>query len=287
MIENKIDKSEEEVESFNFKSHWYRYVTLIVYLINQTWFGTFNTAYTPLKKSLMIIFDLSETMIISSSSIFLVGNILPAPFVYSIIKKLGLTKSIILCNVICVLGSFSRIFIENSFYFVLLGQFLMGVGACFIVNTTIQFCYNWFHPTTRPLFLAIISFMNIVGGGLGNSVPIIFVDEKSSFNTIHSQIHQYNFYSMVFCFGVFLLNLFFFKGKPPKGFGHIDERQKTKDKTAETHFLRESFAYIKKLIKNPLFRTYFIIYNLSNTAVVVLSTIINIIVEEFGYDTVN
>ena len=56
----------------------------------------------------------------------------------------------------------------------------MGGCSCFLVNTIMDFCYNWFSPQKRPLYLSIISIMNIFGGGLGNLIPIMFVNNNSS-----------------------------------------------------------------------------------------------------------
>ena len=93
-------------------------------------------------------------------------------------KKLGLTWTIKIAVIIGLCGTISRYFIATSFLFVYFGQFLLGCCACFIVNTVMEFCYNWFDEKERPIYLSITSIMNIFGGGIGTLIPILFVSTK-------------------------------------------------------------------------------------------------------------
>ena len=275
----KFELRKSKREDLSFIPHWYCYIAFIIYLINQFYYGLFLSSYTPLEISLTNTYHISQTYIVMTSSIFLLGNLLFAIFVYPISKKIGLTKIIILSNFIGFFGSFLRIFSEKSFFFVLIGQFFLGIGSCFIVNTTIQFCYNWFHPKNRPLFLAISSFMNIVGGGAGNMIPILFIDESLSDDKIKKNYNYYNLFMMYLTLAVFVINLFFFKGKPPKGYGHLIPHIKKKNKI---NFFVYTFSEIKKLLSIKLFRVYLFIFCLCNSNITFLGSMFDLIVEDFG-----
>lgn len=96
----------------------------------------------------------------------------------------------------------------------------MGIGACFLVNTILPFCSNWYDNKERPLSLSILAVANILGGGFGNFIPIFFVDpkEKDPLKII-KLVRVYNI-SITIVWGVLtVLNFLFFKGKPD----HIDE----------------------------------------------------------------
>lgn len=187
---------------------------------------------------------------------------------------------VILSAFFAFIGSAVRIFIDQSFFFVLIGQFFIGVGSCFIVNTVIQFCYNWFPPRDRPLFLAICSFMNTVGGGAGNIIPVFFVDEYSLEEKFRKDFYFYNVFMMFFTLAVFLLNLFFFRGNPPKHFGYLNSEEIVK--TNKSNFFKQSFFMIKDLLSYKLFHIYLSIFLLCNSSITFLGSMFDLIVEDFG-----
>lgn len=119
-----------------------------------------------------------------------------------------------------------KMLIAYGFVFAIFGQFLMGVGACFMVNTTLPFCSNWYTSKERPLALSILSIMNILGGGFGNFIPILFVNPLIKDHVkIRGLVNVYNL-TIALLWGILMIsNLLWFKGKPE----YIDEtHNKTK-----------------------------------------------------------
>lgn len=126
----------------------------------------------------------------------------------------------ILVCILVAFGTFARIGINISFYFVLLGQFLSGCAACFVVNILMQFCYNWFHPKSRGLYVSVAGVLNVFGGGLGNLIPLLFVNnDMDDPDVTKYQVNRYLYVT----FGIAIFNLILvsllFQDKPPQGYG--------------------------------------------------------------------
>ena len=150
------------------------------------------------------------------------------------------------------------------------------------MNTILQFCYNWFEPENRAVYLSVIGIMNIVGGGFGNAVSLLFVSEDEfDPDIIKDEIYQYHLIIFFISAGFFIVNLIFFRGTPPKGYGYINEQPKT-----ENTSISEYFKLIKKVLKIKKFRIYSHIFALTNSSLSVLGSVINLIFIDFKYDSV-
>ena len=155
-----------------------------------------------------------------SASLFLFGNVLCSPFIYPLAAKLGLRKLVIGACILMTFGTFLRIFINSSFYFALFGQLIIGASVCFIINIQIQFCYNWFHPASRPLYISLVSVANIFGGGIGSLIPLILVDtSQTKPDHIRANIHAYTQIILGVTATITVAAIFLFKEKPPAGYG--------------------------------------------------------------------
>lgn len=209
--------------------------------------------------------------------------------VYPAVSKIGLRWSITIAMFIASLGTVLRIFVDSHFGYLILGQFCLGIAANFIINTNMQFCYNWFSPYSRPLFLSLVSIMNIFGGGIGNSLPLIFIDnEETDPLEIAQHVYSYNLSSFVLIAVLTVLTLILFREKPPKGYGYLTEP--TEDDLVVNdgkNFFHECYIYLRYAFSFSLFRTYLMVYVLSNSCLVFLGSVINILISYFGYKSVS
>ncbi len=130
--------------------------------------------------------------------------------------------------------------------------------------------------------------MNVFGGGMGNTIPILFVDEtENDEGVIKNQLFEYNLKIAIFAGIVFVINIFFFRGKPPQGFGYLNkEEEEELEEVKGENFFVETFKMIKYLMSFKIFRSYLWLYNLTNTSIVCLGSLINIIIGMFGYSSV-
>lgn len=220
---------------------------------------------------------------------FFIGNMVMAIAVLPFVSKFGLSWTLSGAMIISSLGCFTRMFVDHWFGFILIGQFMNGMAACFIVNTVMQFCYIWFHPRTRPLYLSVASVMNIFGGGLGNTVPLIFVNNKeTNLELLRNQVDSYNFSMLILMASLTAITLLLFREKPPRGYGYVNSK---KDEEVfhlkEGNFLTNNYRFLKLSMSFPLFRTYLLIYVIPNTCLVFMGSIINMIVEFFQFSSVS
>ena len=211
-------------------------------------------------------------------------------FVYPAVSKIGLRWSITIAMCIATFGTVMRLFVDTNFKYLIFGQFCMGIAANFIINTNMQFCFNWFSPQSRPIFLSLVAIMNIFGGGIGNMLPLIFISDEEKDPSIVSQcLHRYNMTTFGIISVLTVLTLGLFRDKPPKGYGYLNEPLASENNANESgnNFFYESYLYLKYALSFSLFRTYLIIYVLCNSCLVFLGSVINIIIGYFGYKSVN
>ena len=155
-----------------------------------------------------------------SSSVFLAGNISAALLVFPLSSKYGLRNLMLLSTLLVIMGCFARIGINLLFEFILLGQFLVGMAACFVVNIQMQFCYNWFHPKSRGLFISVTGVLNLFGGGLGALIPLLFVDNENTDAVLtQKEVSLFMYVQLGASLLIGLLVFIVFTEKPSTGFG--------------------------------------------------------------------
>lgn len=162
---------------------------------------------------------------VATSSAYLLGTVLGTFFVPPLTVAMKLGTFVRLLAIIMTLGSFSRLYIDSTLIFTLIGQFLIGVSASFTGSEQIQLCASWFAPKNRPLFISLLIIMGTVGVGIGNVIPTLFVDnDETDVSKLASQFNKYNWYMFAISSGLLGLTLFLFRGKPPKGYGYANKR---------------------------------------------------------------
>ena len=204
-----------------FKSHYMRIPTYIFFLLLNMQCALTLSSYTPLNNTLSRFYKLKTSTIVLSSTLFLIGNTVSLFLVYPINKNWGVSTSVRIGLFFNILGAGLRVFINKSFIFVLFGQFLLGVATSCMYNNQMEFNFNWFNPKSRAIFNSILTLSVYIGGGLGNTVPIIFVNEASltTSTEAHSAIYEYSLKMFIFICVLSLVNLLIFRGGPPKGYG--------------------------------------------------------------------
>lgn len=224
-----------------------------------------------------------------TSTIFLIGNIGFSGVVFPLVSSLGLRWAVTMAMALASLGALLRVLVNQSFAFVLIGQLFLGMACNFVYNTNTQFCFNWFSPKSRPLYLSLVSVMNILGSGIGNSVPFIFIDDnEAKASDIRSSIVQYNLAIFAFVVTLTILTAFLFRDKPPQ-----DHKQPSvpANRSAildeNSTYLQQSFTYLKRAAASRLFRTYLILYTIANSNICLLGSVINIAIEYFGFTSVD
>ena len=208
-------------EKPQFIPHYMRIPTFILFLILNLQCGLSLSAYTPLDAIFSKYYNFKISTVVLSSTLFLVGNAISVFIVYPLNKNLGITNCVRIGLIFNFLGSGMRVLINHNFYWVLIGQFLMGFASCCVYNNQMEFNFNWFPEKSRAIFNSILTLSVYIGGGLGNSIPLIFINEKNitSQTQAQSQVFDYSVYMFIFIGCLSLINLLIFRGSPPSGFG--------------------------------------------------------------------
>lgn len=285
--ENLLMLTEERLSSLDvnknakFVDHPYRFVMFAQAALLAFVFGTFNTAFVPISDALFNSVGVTKSEVLLSSSFFLAGNVAFCPFVYPIVKQKGLRNTILLAIALGFLGAWIRCFYRFGFLLVLLGQFMIGWGACLIVNTQMEFCFTWFHPATRPLFLSVVVVSSIFGGGFGNLIPLLFVsDTEKNPDKVKEQLDFYLRVCAIFVFAFMATLLALFRDAPPKGFGNLEKQPEDKD---DAGFITKLWFYIKYCFRFSVFRNIFALYVIGNSNLVILASVVNDAVKFFDY----
>ena len=98
------------------------------------------------------------------------------PCVY-VVEKFGLRWGVIGGILSTVLGFWIRCFINQSFYFALIGQIIVALGQPLLYNSPAKVTTNWFPQSERPMATMVGAQMNIFGIFMGFLVPGFFVDK--------------------------------------------------------------------------------------------------------------
>ena len=159
-----------------FKPHYMAIPTFILYCVVNIQLGLSISSFTPLESTFTQFYEMNVSTVVYTTSLFLTGNSICVLIVYPINKHWGNTITIRIGLLANIIGAALKLLINYHFSFVLLGQFISGFAACCTYNTMMEFNYNWFRPQIRPIFNSILTFSVYIGGGLGNTIPLLFFD---------------------------------------------------------------------------------------------------------------
>lgn len=125
--------------------------------------GLPNSGYTPLIESLKMSYDISSSMILFTSTSFLIGNVLFALVFNKLCQNFSIRNLNFIALFIIIIGRICTLFMESSFWLCIIGQFMSGLGACVIIDVQISVAFHWFSKKTRGAALAVYSISNLLG----------------------------------------------------------------------------------------------------------------------------
>jgi len=94
-----------------------------------------------------------------------------------IILKLGLKKSLIISMAMVTVGGGIRMFVNQSFYFIEAGQFIIGLAIPIVMNSQLAFIQTWYTEKQRGIYISIFGISNPIGTCLGFVLPTLLVQE--------------------------------------------------------------------------------------------------------------
>jgi MFS family permease len=139
---------------------------LFIVTIENFYIGLPNSGFTPLKQPFCRFLNTSTVAVVMTSFSFLFGIVANSVLFNYLCQKFSLRYLNFLSLLVMLIGSVLRLFFETSLFFIYLGQFITGLGACIIINIQISVSFYWFSERTRGISLAIISIANLLGNVL-------------------------------------------------------------------------------------------------------------------------
>ncbi len=76
-----------------------------------------------------------------------------------------------------ILGSWLRLFINQSIYITLIGSFIAAIGTIFIINSPSKFANSWFRPTVAPTIISIGVLISLLASSVSLILPTFFVNK--------------------------------------------------------------------------------------------------------------
>ena len=129
---------------------------------------------TPIAAILAEVYDKSPVTVTSGGLLFaLMHPIFTFPAAY-VIDTYGTRTGIVFGSILGIIGISLRLLINHSFYWVIVGQVVAGIGRPFILNCQAKLSANWFHSDKRAQVTQLLSLVINVSLILGLIIPAIF-----------------------------------------------------------------------------------------------------------------
>ena len=193
----------------------YRFIIVIVYFflnfINGMHWVTFASCAAKFGK----FYHLNNFLVDLFSLLFMIlypiGCIPEAYIIDNISMRIGLTISALLL----IIGSFLKIFINNSIIFAYIGQFLTAVFQPAILNSPGKIAATWYNEKSRTLITSICCVSNTIGIMIGYLIHG-FVIEENIVNPrmFRDAFEQYLLVEFIITTILCLIFIFLMKNKP-------------------------------------------------------------------------
>ena len=258
----------------DFMEYNYRYLILIMHAFANIFTAITYITCSPIATDLQNIYSYSY-LTVSLTSLIYMFTFIPINFPADyIMDHLGLRIGMFFGVFFTIIGSWIRIFINESFLFVILGQFISSLGQPFIMNSPAKIAATWFNKDNRVKATTFLSIIGPVGIGAGFLIPgIVMGDEKLlSIEEKKTKIYNIMFYEALILTVLNLPTFILFKKKPrtPPSFSE----------SVEKIGFRDSFAKTMRNKNYLLFLAYHgLVYGCFNSQAVIM----NLVLKPFGY----
>ena len=87
--------------------------------------------------------------------------------------------SLTLTASVLIVGSWVKLLVNQSLWFLVIGNCIGGLGRNVILNGSPKTGHRWFLPQNTPIVSALIIACTPVGVFLGYLIPIMYIDEDA------------------------------------------------------------------------------------------------------------
>lgn len=193
-----------------------------------------------------------------------------------IFEKYGLRAGILFGATLQAIGMAIKALINYSFALVLVGQTIAGISQPSILDAPALLATVWFEDDFKEMVYTIGPNANTLGIAIGFLYPTFFVkDSEKDVDKSKNQIQLALIVLAAMAIILFFVTLFTFQSKPktpPSSNAILDH-----DSNVMSTY-KKLFSNVQFLLLSTTFSIYF-------TDIMVLSTIIDSIVEDYGFTT--
>lgn len=208
---------ENNQEKPQYRVYPYRWVLIFCYAITSFQNMAVWTVFTPLQKRLSKAYDLDLTIINFGTTVIQNFMAIPGTLLCNyIFDYKGIRCGIWVGSIMTAASLWIRIFCEESFTYIVIGQTLAGIAQPMFVNTSQTISSIWFAEKERFFTTSLMNVFLTVGSGLGGLIPQFFIDlkDKGKDETL-SQVHTMMFWMAVIGSASIIPALILTKDKPP------------------------------------------------------------------------
>jgi len=73
-----------------------------------------------------------------------------------LIDKKGMRISLVLVAIFMIVGTFSKLLVNNNLWFLVVGNGISGLGRNIVINGSVKTSNKWFFPKNTPIITSII-----------------------------------------------------------------------------------------------------------------------------------
>jgi len=257
-----------------YKEYSYRYWICFFYAMSNISLNVVYITCSPITSDLKYYYNTSDFMISSTSLMYLVFY-MPANFPSNyILDKYGIRAGVTIGTLLTLIGSWLRILVNDSFYWVILGSFISSIGQPLIFNTPAKIAAYWFKPESRVKATTFLSIISPIGFGVGFLIPGMIIGDTTNMSTedFKDRVWDLFFYQALVFTIICAPGLFLFREKPASPPSSSADVEKTD--------FKQSFRLV---LKNRNFMMLLAFFALSYGSLNALSIVLNILVDPYGY----
>ena len=258
------------------------------------------SGYTPIEKHLEKFWGVSVFGVILTSSAFMVGTLFTSIFFPFLAKNYSLRNLNFISLLVLIIGSVLKMFMFHWYWYAIIGQFVIGMAVCIVINIQISISFIWFCEKKRSVVLSIISISNLLGkdiyfmiwllllnmiiayyvrkeylvkyflgSGVGNIYILLFLDDNPNISQelFESQLFNYNLCNFLIPVGLLFLSIFIFK----------EESMALESRNTSIKQNLKALVTNKNCIKTVL------AVSISNACLILVNSIINIVAVDYGF----
>lgn len=277
--EKKIPNTKSEIQ----KEHYWRFINLLIFFLQHIIIGPSITGITSIAQTLSKVYKVDTNYIILSSSVLLGSNMIISIINAFVIEKFGLKNSNMLFSFLNVIGAILRCYMYIDPFYLLLGQFICGLGNSYLLLTAMRFFKNWFKKENIVVYFPFIAVAVFLGTGIGSILPFGWIDEEEQdLDKLDLKIRSYLWLYVYLFTGSFFLSVFFFREQPP-----IDFRNQVREGEArEGYGFRAFFSKVKELMSDFDFLLFVVIIGFGRGNLLMIFGLLNIFFTGIGLSQV-